>query len=420
MKKSQMQNRRKLIVVGGGAAGFFCAINAARMSEALDVCVLEKSGKLLSKVKISGGGRCNVTHDESDLSLMSAAYPRGKNLLKKTLYQFSPQDTVSWFKERGVTLKTEPDGRMFPTTNQSQTIIDCLMKEAHAHGIEIKLHHEVVGFSRDGEKSTILVKNQHGELINMDADYVCVAAGGYPKSSSFAWLNQTRHSIVDPLPSLFTFNIPDKHLHALMGISCEHAGVKIPVLKIEEEGPVLITHWGLSGPATLKLSSRAARDLYRLHYAFEIKLNWTPAFHESTMFEKLKEVKEKQRSSIGVKNPFALSVRLWEYLLRKAEIDPSIPWVNTPQAALAKLSKVVCSDTYRVDGKTTFKEEFVTSGGIDLSEIDAQTMESKLIPGLYFAGEIMDVDGITGGYNFQHAWSSGMIVARAISSQLQL
>jgi predicted Rossmann fold flavoprotein len=412
-----MNSRKKLIVIGGGAAGFFCAVNAARMYTDLDVCILEKTGKLLSKVKISGGGRCNVTHDDPDPIHMSTAYPRGKNLLKKTLYQFSPIETTRWFKQRGVDLKTESDGRMFPVTNQSQSIIDCLMKEAVAYGVEIRLHHEVVLVNFEEQGFTLKLKSDVGGTFEMKCDYLCVASGGYPKASSFDWLRNSGHTVVEPVPSLFTFNIPDKRLHELMGVSCEQACVRIPELKLEEQGPVLITHWGLSGPAVLKLSSRAARDLHALQYEFDLKVNWVPTYNEGSVLEKLKFIKFTQRSSVGAKNPFSLSTRLWEFLLEKAEIDLGLLWTDIPQSRINKLSKVLCSDSFRVSGKTTFKEEFVTSGGIDLREIDAQTMESKRVHNLYFAGEVLDVDGITGGYNFQHAWSSGWIAANDIASK---
>ena len=412
-----MSQRKKLIVVGGGASGFFCAVNAARLDSSLEVVILEKSAKLLSKVRISGGGRCNVTHASTMVYDMLDAYPRGRNFIRKTLHQFSSNDTVKWFAERGVTLKTEQDGRMFPVSDQSQTIINCLMAEAEQYSVNIVMQADVISIHKDQEGFKLSVMISGRSAVVEKADFVCIAAGGHPKLSGFDWLGKTGHSIETPVPSLFTFNIPDKHLHALMGVSSKHAMVKIPSLKLQETGPVLITHWGLSGPAVLKLSSRAARELNAADYGFEVRLNWVPDSHESMMLEALKKVKAAARYTIGSKNNFDLSARLWNYLLIKSDIDPETIWPNIPQQALVRLSQSLCNDPYRVSGKTTFKEEFVTAGGIKLDEINSLTMESKKMAGLFLAGEVMNVDGITGGYNFQHAWSSGWIAAKTIASK---
>jgi len=413
-----MNQRKKLIVVGGGASGFFCAINAARLDRNLEVVILEKSAKLLAKVRISGGGRCNVTHASDMVDDMLDAYPRGRNFIRKTLHQFSSNDTVNWFAERGVSLKTEQDGRMFPVSDQSQTIIDCLMAEAEKYNVNTVMQADVVSIDKDQEGFKLTVAISGRAPIVEKADFVCIAAGGHPKLSGFDWLERTGHSIEAPVPSLlFTFNIPDKHLHALMGVSSKHAMVKIPSLKLQEVGPVLITHWGLSGPAVLKLSSRAARELNAAAYEFEVRLNWVPDSHESMMLDTLKKTKAIARNAIGSKNSFDLSARLWNYLLLKSGIDPDNIWPNIPQQALVNLSRSLCNDLYTVSGKTTFKEEFVTAGGIKLEEINPLTMESRKMQGLFVAGEVMNVDGITGGYNFQHAWSSGWIAANTIASK---
>lgn len=412
-----MSQRKKLIVVGGGASGFFCAINAARLDRNLEVVILEKSAKLLAKVRISGGGRCNVTHASTMVDDMLDAYPRGRNFIRKTLHQFSSNDTVNWFAERGVSLKTEQDGRMFPVSDQSQTIIDCLMAEAEKYNVNTVMQADVVSIHKDQEGFKLTVAISGRAPIVEKADFVCIAAGGHPKLSGFDWLERTGHSIEAPVPSLFTFNIPDKHLHALMGVSSKHAMVKIPSLKLQEVGPVLITHWGLSGPAVLKLSSRAARELNAAAYEFEVRLNWVPDSHESMMLDTLKKTKAIARNAIGSKNSFDLSARLWNYLLLKSGIDPDNIWPNIPQQALVNLSRSLCNDVYTVSGKTTFKEEFVTAGGIKLEEINPLTMESRKMQGLFVAGEVMNVDGITGGYNFQHAWSSGWIAAKTIASK---
>jgi predicted Rossmann fold flavoprotein len=413
-----MQTHRKLIVIGGGAAGFFCAINAARLHPYLEVTIIEKSGKVLSKVKVSGGGRCNVTHESSEIDDMLDAYPRGRHFMRKTLHQFSTADTIQWFSERGVELKVESDGRMFPVSNNSQTIVDCLLKEADRRNIRIVYHKELSTFQK--KENGFELNFKHSEEKIAGVDFICIATGGFPKFESFRFLTDMGLDVEAPVPSLFTFNIADKHLHALMGVSSSQALVKIPVCKMEQRGPVLITHWGLSGPAVLKLSSYAARELQKLDYAFDAVVNWCPDFNESSMLEKLKSEKSTQRGNIGNKNIFSLTTRLWEYLLFKSDIDPASNWQDIQQKKLVLLSKNICSDQYPVRGKTTFKEEFVTAGGVKLTEIDPLSMESKKIPGLFFVGEILDVDGITGGYNFQHAWSSGMVAARAIGSKLQL
>jgi predicted Rossmann fold flavoprotein len=410
-----MSEKKKLIVIGGGASGFFCAVNAARFNPDLQVIILEKSAQLLSKVRISGGGRCNVTHAIEEIAEMLDAYPRGRNFMRKTLHIFSPKDTEAWFNERGVMLKVEADGRMFPTTDRSQSIIDCLLQEADCHKVEIRTRVDVASIEKNGDHFFLQLKNQHDAQEILQADLVCIAAGGQPKLSGFQWLQNLGIAVETPVPSLFTFNIPDKKLHGLMGVVAKEAMVKIPSLKLQETGPVLITHWGLSGPAVLKLSSRAARDLHQLDYSFDVLVNWTPSFHESALLELLKQYRQAYKHKLGSKTAFELTSRLWEYLLERSGIDKDAYWTDLSNAALAALSKCLTGDRYQVQGKTTFKEEFVTAGGIKLEEIDPLSMESKKIKGLYFTGEILNVDGITGGYNFQHAWSSGFIAAQSIA-----
>ena len=404
-------NKKKLIVIGGGAAGFFCAINAAANNHSLEVIIVEKTTKLLSKVKVSGGGRCNVTHSCFSINEMAGNYPRGENFLKKSFHQFFTIDTVNWFAKRNVQLKTEPDGRMFPVSNSSQTIIDCLMKEVNLHGISILLGREVKWLSMFGGQWS--VEFAHNEKIR--ADYVCVACGGYNKSIQFNWLKELGHTIEEPVPSLFTFNIPDDPIKNLMGISVDKAIVKIAGTKFSQQGPVLVTHWGLSGPAVLKLSSFAARELYKFNYDFRITVNWLPGYNEQTLKEKFLTVRnEIAVQKIVNRNPFLLPQRLWEYFLLRSGIDPNIRWAELPAKQQNILVKNLCIQEFHVKGKTTFKEEFVTAGGIKLNEIDANTFKSKIAENLFFAGEVMDVDGITGGFNFQHAWTSGWIAGKAI------
>jgi predicted Rossmann fold flavoprotein len=404
--------RKKLIVIGGGAAGFFCAVNAARRNPDLQVELLEKTSKLLSKVKISGGGRCNVTHSLFDITEMSRRYPRGQNFVKKTFYQFFTTDTIRWFNERGVSLKTEKDGRMFPSTDSSETIINTLLNEANSYGVDIRLNTEVKYLqSRDG-----IFHIQLNNDRQVTADYVCIACGGYPKLSMFQWLQNVGHSISEPVPSLFTFNIPGHPITQLMGVSVEKARVKIEGTKLSEEGPVLITHWGLSGPAILRLSAWGARELAQKNYAFSIHLNWIPEYNE----QNLKEAFQNFRIALAGKKIVnhvmsQLPARLWQFLVQQAGISADMRFADLPAKLENLLIKNLVDYILIVKGKTTFKEEFVTSGGIALSEVDPQSMMSKKVPHLFFAGEILDVDGITGGFNFQHAWTSGWIAAKAIA-----
>lgn len=405
-----MQN--KLIVIGGGAAGFFCAVNAARLNPLLKVIIVEKSSKVLSKVKISGGGRCNVTHACFEVTELVKRYPRGQNFLKKAFHWFNTNDTIKWFEERNVQLKVENDGRMFPATNDSQTIIDCLIREANKYSVEILLHTEVKAIHK-AEKGFLLETGS----TKLTADFLCIASGGYPKATQFEWLRQMGHTIEDPVPSLFTFNIPNNSITALMGISVEKATVKVQSSKLTETGPILITHWGLSGPAVLKLSAWGARELAQLQYDFSIIVNWLPGYNENSLRTEWQHLRSQHATQkIGNKNPFTLPNRLWLYMLDLCAINNDIRWTDLSAALQNKLIKILTGQTFAVKGKTTFKEEFVTCGGVKLSEIDANTMQSKLIPHLYFAGEVMDIDGITGGFNFQNAWTSGWIAAKHITA----
>jgi predicted Rossmann fold flavoprotein len=402
---------KHLIVIGGGAAGFFCAVNAARLDPALKVTIVEKSSKLLSKVRISGGGRCNVTHACFEIPALVKKYPRGGNFLKKTLHQFDTADCVQWFEERGVKLKTEADGRMFSITDSSQAIIDCLLKEANKYGVEIQMNADVKTVTKVPEGFALDVAG--GRLLR--CDFICVACGGYPKPAMFGWLTALGHSIEEPVPSLFTFNMPGNSITRLMGVSVDKASVKITGSKLSEEGPLLITHWGLSGPDILKLSAWGARELATRNYHFDILVNWIPAYHEQSLREHWQTTRnERSGQKIANRNPFNLPARLWLYLLQESGVNEEIRWADLPGKEQNKLIKNLVAQEFSVHGKTTFKEEFVTCGGIRLGEIDANTMQSKIVPGIFFAGEIVDVDGVTGGFNFQHAWTSGWIAAAAI------
>jgi len=414
-----MSSSKKLVVIGGGSAGFFCAVNAARLNPGLKVVIIEKTNKILSKVKVSGGGRCNITHACFDITEMSKKYPRGSNFVKKAYHQFFTTDTIKWFEDRGVKLKTEEDGRIFPVTDSSQTIIDCLLNEVNNYSVEIMMNAEV---------KSVVYKDSYFELMLsgfaserhrlLTTDYLCIACGGYPKSSMFEWIKELGHSVESPLPSLFTFNIPGHPITKLMGITVENVRVKIVSSKLEQTGPLLITHWGLSGPAILKLSAWGAKELSAMNYEFKILINWLPVFNEQQLAERFQSLRfELASQKILNKNPFGLPQRLWEYLLDRSGVSNEKRWADIPAREQNKFIRNLCACEFDVKGKTTFKEEFVTAGGLMLNEIDHNSMMSKKVPNLFFAGEIMDVDGVTGGFNFQHAWTSGYIAAKNIAAQ---
>ena len=405
--------KQRLVVIGGGAAGFFCAVNAARMNPDIEVILLEKTTKLLSKVKVSGGGRCNVTHALYDIVEMNKRYPRGQNFVKKTFHQFFTTDTIEWFKVRGVRLKTETDGRMFPVSDSSQTIIDCLLNEANLYGVKIKMMSEVRSLKLEGGKFNI----QLSDLQPLASDFVCIACGGYSKTSMFQWLRDLGHTIAEPVPSLFTFNLPKNPITQLMGVSVENTRLKIEGTKLVEEGPVLITHWGLSGPAVLRLSAWGARELRDLNYGFRVHINWLPDYNEQGLKEQFRNFRTSNSSKKVINQNFGfLPNRLWQFLSEQSGVKNETRFADLSSKTENILIKNLVDYVVEVKGKTTFKEEFVTAGGINLSEVDSNTMMSRMVPNLFFAGEILDVDGITGGFNFQHAWTSGWIAAKTIAS----
>ncbi|MCX7744080.1 MAG: NAD(P)/FAD-dependent oxidoreductase [Flavobacteriales bacterium] len=400
----------KIAIIGGGAAGCFAAANIPEKT-GQEVVLFEKTGKLLQKVKVSGGGRCNVTHACFDIPALVERYPRGKQLLRKSFYQFGPSDTLNWFKKHGVALKTETDGRIFPVTDDSQTIIDCLIRAMQKQNVQIQLHKTV----------TKIYKNQNTWDIHFSdhtvftAHRILIAPGGYSKAEQYRWIEALGHSIQPPVPSLFTFNMPQHPITQLMGITVQDATVKIAGTKWQESGPILITHWGLSGPAVLKLSAWAARDLFARNYQFDVLVNWLNQITE----EELRNIISNLRKIHGKRTvlsycPFDLPRRLWEFFIGQLHINSTLKWGELPSNLQNKIIDSLIRHRITVNGKTTFKEEFVTCGGVCLNEIDPQTMQSKLVKGIYFAGEIMDVDGITGGYNFQHAWTSAWIAAQNI------
>ena len=406
---------KKIVVVGGGAAGFFCAIQIAELHPNWEIIILEKSNKLLSKVKVSGGGRCNVTHACPDIEILLKKYPRGARFLKKSFYQFATKNTINWFAKNGVELHTEKDGRMFPTTNSSDTIIDCFLRKVQQYKIQVLTQHEVVDIKHNNQSTFNFTIQLQGREA-MQAHAICLATGGMLKSdpaNKFKWLTDFGHHIVNPVPSLFTFNTADKKITTLMGVAIEKASIQWRGNKNIETGPLLITHWGISGPAAIKLSAWCAREMAETNYEGEIMINWTPNFNEATLkMEWINLRMDFGKREMGSKNPFDLPQRLWHFLLQEASIVPNTKWADLKSVHQHSLIQLLTRYALTIKGKTTFKEEFVTCGGVDLKDIDAQTMESKLIPGLHFAGEMMDVDGITGGFNFQNAWTSGWLAAQ--------
>ncbi|GAB3337673.1 NAD(P)/FAD-dependent oxidoreductase [Larkinella ripae] len=406
----------QIIVIGGGAAGFFGAITAAEQFPDAAVTILEKSKSVLSKVRISGGGRCNVTHSCFDNRQLVKNYPRGSTFLRPLLKQFDATSTVRWFENRGVRLKTEADGRMFPVTDSSETIITCLLQEARRLGIQIRTSCGVRSLAfQNGQWQLELLTDER-----LTADRVLVAAGGYPQAPSYDWipgLAEPAKALVPPVPSLFTFNTPGNPLLALAGVAVPDAIVRIGGTKQEQRGPVLITHWGFSGPAVLRLSAWAARDLAEIDYRHEIRINWLAALNENQIREQFQLFRQQHpKKQVVTQSLFGLPTRLWAALATEAGVSSTERWAELPAKAQNRLINLLGNSTYAVAGKSTFKEEFVTCGGITTDAIDPETLESRTHSGLFFAGEILDVDGITGGFNFQNAWTTGFVAGTHIGA----
>ncbi len=399
----------RVIVVGGGAAGFFAAISAKQHHPSADVLLLEKSNKLLAKVRVSGGGRCNVTHDQPNIRKLSAHYPRGERFLRKVYEYFSVKDTIAWFAQRGVQLKTEADGRMFPISDDSGTIIRCLMDEAEEQGVRIALQ-SGVGAIDNATNGFKLCMESGGEL---QADHVIVTTGGHPKAEGYAWLKQLGHTIVQPVPSLFTFNMPGEAIRSLMGVVADPVRARIIGTKLESIGPLLITHWGMSGPAVLRLSAWGARVVQGMGYRFMLQLHWLGGMGEEDVRNAMADEDHRRKQAQNA-NPFTLPRRLWEFMLAKADIPLEKLWGDVGKKDRNRLVDLLTNDRYAVAGKTTFKEEFVTAGGVALEEVDPHTLQSRKVQGLYFAGEVLNIDGITGGFNFQAAWTTGYLAGRLV------
>ncbi len=397
-----------IIIIGGGAAGFFTAINAAELAPNAKILILERGKEVLTKVRISGGGRCNVTHAEFTPSELIKKYPRGEKELRGPFHSFMTGDTIAWFEERGIELKIEEDGRMFPVSDSSETIIDCFLSETQRLGVKILKNHSVQNITSENEQWLINTNNG-----SFSAEKVLVATGSNPKI--WKLLEDLGHQMETAVPSLFTFNIKDKRITDLPGVAT-FASVKIPQINMDDEGPLLITHWGLSGPAILKLSAWGARDLNDLGYKFKIMVNWLAPQNTEEILEQLLELKLKHaKQQLSKYAQFDLPKRLWKNLVTASGISETDIWADINKKQLVTLSEQLTKSEFPVDGKSTFKEEFVTAGGIKLNEVNFKTFESKLQKNLYFAGEVLNIDAITGGFNFQNAWTGGYLAAKAMT-----
>jgi predicted Rossmann fold flavoprotein len=398
------KKEKNIVIIGGGAAGFFAAVASAENNPGNTIIILEKGNAVLSKVKISGGGRCNVTNSCTEPLELIKYYPRGGKELLSPFHKFNSQDTIEWFERRGVKLKTEPDGRIFPFSDNSQTIVDCLVNEAHKYGIKVVPKTGVTSLRKTSQEDWIITASDK----EFKADAVITCSG----SSSEIWkiIESLGHTIESPVPSLFTFNIKDKRIDDIPGVSVPNAEIKVDGTKLKSNGPLIITHWGISGPAILKLSAWGAREFNRSDYKFKLIINWLPGVNQDLAREKLNHVKDNNiTKSVYSFSPFGLPIRLWERLLEYIGLNKEVRWNNLTGSFINKIAIQLTQSSFAVIGKSTFKEEFVTCGGVRLSEIDFKTMESKLQKGLFFAGEVIDIDAVTGGFNFQAAWTTGYI-----------
>ncbi|MFI0427441.1 MAG: NAD(P)/FAD-dependent oxidoreductase [Flavobacterium sp.] len=404
-----MNSKYDIIIIGGGAAGFFTAINIVEKNVNLKVAILERGKNVLEKVRISGGGRCNVTHACFVPNDLVKFYPRGERELKGPFHQFCSGDTIEWFEKHDVALKIEEDGRMFPVSNSSETIIDCFLETTKKLKIDILTNHSV---------QELYQAETHWKVTTVQEVFTChkivMASGSNPKM--WEMLQNLGHTIVAPVPSLFTFNIKDPRIKDLMGLSA-FATVKVKKSKLQASGPLLITHWGVSGPGILRLSAWGARELAEKKYQFAIQVNWLNETTFEEAMDLLKEIKEQNTKKLIAKYAhFELPKRLWENLVKAAGIEEETKWADVSKKQLHAFVEQLTNAEFQVNGKSTFKEEFVTAGGIDLKEVNFKTMESKILPNVYFAGEILNIDAITGGFNFQNAWTGGFIVANSITN----
>lgn len=405
---------KRIVIAGGGAAGFFAALTCAEMSGDAEILILEKSSHFLSKVKISGGGRCNVTHADFDPREFSKRYPRGERALISAFGKFQARDTVAWFENRGVKLKIENDGRMFPTTDSSQTIIDCLLNSARRAGIKMKTDCAVETVSRR-QGGGFQITLSDGE--NLACDKLLLATGGCRTPALGQLAVSLGHQLEPPVPSLFTFHVATPWLRTLAGVSVERVEAFVAGTKLRETGALLVTHWGLSGPVILRLSAWGARDLHALDYSFPLRINWLPGLDAERIAAEFQSRQKSQPAKLIVNSPMApLPARLWEQLVLAADIAGDVRWSGFSRSAQHQLIQQLLRSEFPVTGKSLNKDEFVTCGGVKLSEVNFKTMESTLCPGLFFAGEVLDIDGITGGFNFQSAWTTGWLAGKAMGA----
>ncbi len=401
---------KDVVIIGGGAAGFFAAITCAEANPAAHVIILEKTAHVLSKVRVSGGGRCNVTNACFDPAELIRHYPRGAAALRGPFTRFQPRDTIGWFEQRGVKLKTEADGRVFPITDRSETIVNCLIDAARAAGVQVRSGVHIRSVTKP-DRFVIDLKDD-APLV---ADRVLLATGS--NRHGYEWAAALGHTLEPPVASLFTFEIDDPRLHDLAGISVENVTITLAGTRLTQTGPVLITHWGLSGPAVLKLSAWAARELAERQYRAEVVINWLPDFKGDQLQQRLMAIKtELARHSVGASSPLHLPLRLWKRLVEAAGLGDDQKWADVSKRALIDLANELSRGSFLIAGKGAFKEEFVTCGGVRLDEVNFKTMESRRCAGLYFAGEILDIDGVTGGFNFQSAWTTGWLAGKAMSN----
>jgi predicted Rossmann fold flavoprotein len=407
--------KEKIAIIGGGAAGFFAAIACARATPENEVSIYERGSEFLTKVKISGGGRCNVTHACFDPRTLSEHYPRGERALISPLHRFSPTDTIAWFEARGVRLKTEPDGRIFPVTDSSRTIIDCLVGEAKGAGVRLFLRKGIERARLTGE-NTFELSLSNAEIISCDR--LLVATGGSRSATGAQVAQSLGHTIVPPVPSLFSLHVSAAWLRSLPGVSIPEVEVSVPGTKLRERGPMLITHNGVSGPAILRLSAWGARILHGLDYRFRLRVNWLPDLSENAIRTQLRSFRESNPNRLVINSPLSpVPARLWEQLALAAGIDRETRWTTLAREKAQALARELTRTELEVNGKSLNKEEFVTCGGVTLREINFKTMESRITPHLYFAGELLDLDGVTGGFNFQAAWTTGWIAGHAMADR---
>ena len=398
----------RIAIIGGGAAGLFSAITAKETNSSARVVIFEKSDRVLQKVGISGGGRCNLTNGCYTVSELCASYPRGGKALKKVFYNFSNKDTISWFESRGVPLVVEDNLRVFPESGKAASVVDCLTWEAKRLDIEIKTGSVVRKIEKTSERFMIFFADD--QTVSEEFDRVIITTGGSPQRKGLEWIENLGHKIEEPVPSLFSFDMPGEDVRELMGVTVEKVLTRVQGTKFASEGSLLITHWGMSGPAILKLSSFGARVLHSMNYKFRVQVNWTAESNNDLVLNELIDLASRHsKKSIANFKPYNLPGRLWLFLLIKADIDGSRNWSELGKKGLNKLVNSLTNDIYEVEGRTTFKDEFVTCGGVSLENVDMNTMESKICKGLFFAGEVLDIDAVTGGFNLQAAWSTGYV-----------